>query len=501
MSGTTELLTNTAAYLSAAWRDATNPTEFLSSMSLAQADIIIQRDGQAGTVTTAYNTSASTPAIVDNGKQILSIPLTASDLDFTGYATVIVAPPAALPQRFRINVVATLSTAQLAKLGTPVTSLAADIAAVQETVDDIYLDTQAIDLSDLTAIKAKTDNLPASPAAAGDNMGLTSGAITSVQTGLATATKLLNYVRLLARKDGEVATDLATELGEINADTGTGAGTYANTADALEAIRDQGDTEWITGSGGGGDATLAKQEDILEAIEAVQSTADDIYVDTQAIDLSGLATEAKQDTILARLGAWSGSGINTVLGALTAIMSKGASKPSDITGTYDPADDSLEAIRDRGDAAWKTGTQSGSGVSSGGNVRQAFFTVYSQKREIMRADDYLLNERPLQFVDDGKWNLTPTQIDGLTAIKFTARAVTSGSAVIAVSNTDNVSDWIADNGNGDDPAKIIVPLDSEDTDVAVGDYEYDLQLTLASGAVWTVEAGNLSVRKDITYPN
>ncbi len=479
MSGVTELLTNTAAHLSAVWLDATNPTEFLSAMSLAQSDIVIQRDGQAGTAATAYNTSASTPAIIDNGNKVLSVPLTATDLDFTGYATVIVSPPAALPRRFRINMVATLSTAQLNKLGSPAgASISADIAAVQSTADDIYIDTQAIDLSDLAAIKSKTDNLPASPAATGDNMGLTAGAITSVQTGLATS------ITAGAIKD---VTDKLDEMIEDSSGN-------RFTEKALE----EGPAG--SGGGGGGDATYAMQEEILEAIGDVQSTADDIYLDTQAIDLSGLATEAKQDTILARLGAWTGTGINTVLGALTAIMSKGADKPSDIAGDYDPADDSLEAIRDRGDAAWKTGTQAGSGVSSGGNVRQAFFTVYSQKREIMRADDYLLDERPLQFVDDGKWNLTPEQIDGLVAIKFTAKAMT-GPAVIAVANTDNVSDWIADNGNGDDPAKIVVPLESEDTDVMVGDYEYDLQLTLDSGAVWTVEAGNLAVRKDITYPN
>lgn len=58
------------------------------------------------------------------------------------------------------------------------------------------------------------------------------------------------------------------------------------------------------------------------------------------------------DSLIARLGAFTGSGVNTVLGFLKALGSKAASAPSDMGGTFDPATDSTEAIRDRGDAAW-----------------------------------------------------------------------------------------------------------------------------------------------------
>lgn len=68
-------------------------------------------------------------------------------------------------------------------------------------------------------------------------------------------------------------------------------------------------------------------------------------------------------SILNKLGAITGSGVNTVLGFFKAIASKVATLPSDIGGTFDPAADSLEAIRDRGDAAWITGSGgSGSGA-------------------------------------------------------------------------------------------------------------------------------------------
>jgi len=64
-------------------------------------------------------------------------------------------------------------------------------------------------------------------------------AVTKIQAGLAAAAKLLAYVQLLARKDAAIATDNATELAEINANGGTGAGAYANTTEAQEAIRDK----------------------------------------------------------------------------------------------------------------------------------------------------------------------------------------------------------------------------------------------------------------------
>lgn len=51
--------------------------------------------------------------------------------------------------------------------------------------------------------------------------------------------------------------------------------------------------------------------------------------------------------LLSRLGAWTGTGVNTVLGAFKALLSKVASVPSDIGGTFDPAADSTEAISDK----------------------------------------------------------------------------------------------------------------------------------------------------------
>lgn len=88
-----------------------------------------------------------------------------------------------------------------------------------------------------------------------------------------------------------------------------------------------------------------------DAIDA-DALASDAVTEIQA----GLATSANQTTILNRLGAFTGSGVNTVLGFFKALLKSDALTPSDVGGTFDPATDSTQAIRDRGDAAWVTAT-------------------------------------------------------------------------------------------------------------------------------------------------
>lgn len=53
-------------------------------------------------------------------------------------------------------------------------------------------------------------------------------------------------------------------------------------------------------------------------------------------------------TVLARLGAFTGTGVNTVIGFFQALMRSDATTPSDVGGTYDDATDSLQAIKDGG---------------------------------------------------------------------------------------------------------------------------------------------------------
>ena len=116
-----------------------------------------------------------------------------------------------------------------------------------------------------------------------------------------------------------------------------------------------------------GDATAANQAAIAGAIAGLPTPGDATAANQAAIagaiaglPVPGDATAANQATILARLGSIAGSGANTVLGFFRALFSKSAATPSDMGGTADPAADSLEAIRERGDAAWTTGGLAGS---------------------------------------------------------------------------------------------------------------------------------------------
>lgn len=77
------------------------------------------------------------------------------------------------------------------------------------------------------------------PAIAGAPVVTVSGTLTTLD---ALWTKVQKWLRLGYRKDAAAATDHATELAEINANTGTGVGTFVSTTDSLQASRDNVDT-------------------------------------------------------------------------------------------------------------------------------------------------------------------------------------------------------------------------------------------------------------------
>ena len=97
---------------------------------------------------------------------------------------------------------------------------------------------------------------------------------------------------------------------------------------------------------------LAKEATVAQLDEGIQLIKDD----TTALIIA-------VGSVLARIGAFTGTGVNTILGFLRALLRKdgGITTPSDVGGTYSHATDSLEAIRDRGDAAWTTGAGGGGG--------------------------------------------------------------------------------------------------------------------------------------------
>lgn len=124
--------------------------------------------------------------------------------------------------------------------------------------------------------------------------------------------------------------------------------TFANTTDSAEALRDRGDVAWLTATG----FSTLDAAGVRSAVGLASAN-----LDTQLADIPNLsefndrtlatasyATAANQTTILNRIGAFAGSGVNTILGFFQALTRSDATNPSDIGGAFTPTTDSLEAI-------------------------------------------------------------------------------------------------------------------------------------------------------------
>jgi hypothetical protein len=113
-------------------------------------------------------------------------------------------------------------------------------------------------------------------------------------------------------------------------------------------------------------ADLATSTALADVGSNVTTLSADVTTLSNSVDLIGDAVDAVDDSVtsvstgvsslLARLGAWTGTGVNTVLGAIKSLASKIATVPSDIGGTFSPATDSLEALAEAGGTAGGGGT-------------------------------------------------------------------------------------------------------------------------------------------------
>lgn len=110
-----------------------------------------------------------------------------------------------------------------------------------------------------------------------------------------------------------------------------------------------------------GKPTLAQIEG--SAVLAKEATVAQLDATVQLIEDATTALIISVASVSARIGSFTGTGVNTILGFFRALMRKDGSitTPSDVGGAFVHATDSLEAIRDRGDAAWTTGAGGGGG--------------------------------------------------------------------------------------------------------------------------------------------
>lgn len=224
------------------------------------------------------------------------------------------------------------------------------VGAVSMAANAVFAVAQADTVTSIAAIKAKTDNLPASPAAVGSPMTLTSAydaAKTAAQALILGTPAGASIAADIAEIEGEtdaiivsigtptgasIAADIAavkTDTGnlvtritsslfggitslaqwlglltgkqagnstartEINA-TGAGSGTYNETNDSLQAIRDRGDIAWTTGDGGRGSGANTVTLTINNGSTAIQNakvrvtSGASTYLGTT--DINGLVT-------------------------------------------------------------------------------------------------------------------------------------------------------------------------------------------------------------------
>jgi len=248
----------------------------------------------------------------------------------------------------------------------------------------------------------------------GDNLNATVGSraaetsVDSVESSLSTLTTRIPDTLSLANINAEVDAALNTAI--------PGSPTADSINERVKAIDDK------LPAGNLGDATAANQTTIINATDTV---------------------EANQTTILARLGVWTGTGVNTILGAFKALLSKTASNPSDIGGTFDPAADSTEAIRDRGDAAWITG--GGGGDATAAN-QTTILTAIQAKREVKGS--YNINGsgdiKVTVWLEDYNGSIANCSACTLTLLDHDGTTVIASGAwtVTATENTGN-NTWFA----------------------------------------------------------
>jgi hypothetical protein len=257
----------------------------------------------------------------------------------------------------------------------------------------------------------------------------------------------------------------------------------------------------------GGAITAAKFA--TDAIAAAAVSADAV-TKIQA----GLATATTQTTILDRLGAFTGSGVNTVLGFLKALGSKAATTPSDMGGTYSAATDATEAIRDAmqagtGDASQATllavqatvdavaASLSGSAVevvsrvADGGSI-----TLYAGDDMRVRSG----TEVAVSVTDVGGAIYSRLNTIGVANLRFGAARPTQPAGAI----TGSVASLAVVGSGASQLVRVVIEIDDAGQSLAAADnYVWQLVSSRAQGSqydTYTEIEGSLSVRRRVAVP-
>lgn len=307
------------------------------------------------------------------------------------------------------------------------------------------------------------------------------------------------------------------EAGDVRADVVAISGDTA-AADNLEAAADgtgynlgggsvvaasvTGAVGSVTGNVTGSVGSVAAGGITAGSIAADAIGASELAADAVAEIQSGLALEASVQTVLSRLGAFAGSGVNTVLGFFKALAKSDASAPSDMGGTFDPATDSLEAHTDGSGGgasaaevwayATRTLTQTAASVAS--VMAGSTITVTRGDTETIaltglgsvsgrQALWFTVKADPINDTD-AESKIQATEAGGL--IYLNGAAATSGQATVTVTSAaaGNISVVLAAAAT----AQLAVP----------SSWSYDVQWKDATGLIHTLTRGTFIVADDVT---
>lgn len=197
---------------------------------------------------------------------------------------------------------------------------------------------------------------------------------------------------------------------------------------------------------------------------------------------SALSTVATNiTTLLARVGAFTGTGVNTILGFLKAMASKVASLPSDIGGTYDPASDSLEALRDRVETA--AGWTSTSASTQSKRRGDTWVIALASSHDITGYSKLWFALKRRYGDTDTEALLFIEKAGGLTVVNGAAYTTTTDGSI----TVGSASAWSG-------PITVLPAVTKQVEPRA--SLVYDVQV-LISGVVTTIEEGTFEVTGDV----
>lgn len=192
--------------------------------------------------------------------------------------------------------------------------------------------------------------------------------------------------------------------------------------------------------------------DIADTTEATRIGTIDTNAAAAALAAAAAQTaaesvDAKGTTMLARLGAWTGTGVNTILGAFKWLLGKSASTVSDIGGTYQPASDSLEALGEQ-TTKYPVNVNPNVAFMSGVQQQDIQCTVFRNGTLPLMArvygnDGNVLTQAAVTSIAYSVYLLDERDKDSRTVVSgHSAASVTVASAIFDTLQTDEF--WTAD---------------------------------------------------------